>query len=978
MKNLLLLFSISIFCLTNLYTQQLEHVLGEIIIQVRFGEDIRKIAKNLSRQNGIPTGLQLKRELSPPLRIWLIEFDFSKINEDHFLQKIRNMREVENAQFNHLGDYRQTIPDDPAFDQQWMWLNTGQTGGLADADIDLDLAWDLTTGGQTADGQEIVVCVVEGANRNHPDLQGNLWFNEAEVDGDGIDNDSNGYVDDYAGWHVNINNDNVNDNSFGHGTFVSGIIGAKGNNGLMVSGVNWNIKIMHVDFSGVSEANSIAAYTYPLIMRKKYNESGGANGAFVVATNSSWGIDGGDPSDSPIWCAMYDSLGQIGILSCGATTNDNANVDIVGDLPTACKSEYLIAVTATNDEDLRTFSGYGIENVDVAAPGDNVVSINLNGGPTNSSGTSFSTPIVAGLVALLYSAPCSSLGAQALGAPAATAEFIRDAIYQGVDKIPNLANEVKYGGRVNAINSMETVMANCGPCPKPFGIHISYYDDISGTAEWFSTDSTLTTTMRFRQVGNPNWQIFQNAVTPFMFSDLSACTKYEFQLDDNCASESSGFTNPFIFQTDGCCVYPDELTVLDFDETTAAVVWNPIFAAKSYNIQLVSPSGNILYENITSTAFEFYGLDSCTFYGVQVQTVCDTGMTNFSLPVQFKTNGCGNCTDLPYCLSFSSDSNEEWIAKVSINSLENISSSNDGYGEFTYLTTDLMTFQTYQISLVPGFAGFGYNEWFKVFIDFNQDGDFNDTDEQVFDAGGASNDPVQGEVFVPGDAIEGSTRMRVVMKWNSPPNSCEAGIEHGEVEDYCVYIIEGQPINCDIPQELAVFNIAPHDADFSWKNSAEALSYEVRIKSEVAQNWLVVVSQDTFFTALNLIDCTDYESQVRTVCSGTKSDWSASTFFTTECIIGAVNIDHDFEFWSISPNPFNENLSVNFKLQNSTQIGFELIDMNGRILLKTEKEYGVGEYYIDIFPNGNQLPTGIYFLKVKNGDNFSVKKVLRF
>jgi hypothetical protein len=155
--------------------------------------------------------------------------------------------------------------------------------------------------------------------------------------------------------------DDDNVGNGGHGINVAGMVGATGNNGVGVVGVNWNVKLMTVTYGNINdEANVIEAYTYPLTMRQLYQQSGGAQGAFVVATNSSWGINNGDPADAPLWCAFYDTLGTYGILSAGATANAQINVDVDGDLPTACSSDYLLSVTATNSDDVRTFSGYGL------------------------------------------------------------------------------------------------------------------------------------------------------------------------------------------------------------------------------------------------------------------------------------------------------------------------------------------------------------------------------------------------------------------------------------------------------------------------------------------------------------------------------------------------------------------------------------------------------------------------------------------
>jgi hypothetical protein len=145
--------------------------------------------------------------------------------------------------------------------------------------------------------------------QNHSDLTDNLWKNHKEIPGNGIDDDGNGYVDDYEGWNAVSQNGNVY-SSGSHGLNVAGIIGARGNNEMGVSGMNWDIKIMQIRLSQVREDNVLRAYEYALSHRKRYNESGGIEGAFVVATNSSWGIDRGRPEDAPLWCAFYDSLGN--------------------------------------------------------------------------------------------------------------------------------------------------------------------------------------------------------------------------------------------------------------------------------------------------------------------------------------------------------------------------------------------------------------------------------------------------------------------------------------------------------------------------------------------------------------------------------------------------------------------------------------------------------------------------------------------
>lgn len=508
-----------------------DHVPGNIIVMLQPGASPFSLEEELAELDGKPTRLAVDRQVSAPMRAWLLHFDFTAIPEADVLRAVQSNGNVQIAQYDHYVKER-IVPNDTQYAQQWHHTN-----------INSAAAWDITTGGVTATGDTIVVCIIENADLEHVDLTANAWINRGEIAGNGIDDDGNGYVDDRRGWNTPNNNDNVY--SGGHGTQCAGMIGATGNNSIGVAGANWKVKMMPVNYGGTQEAQVIAAYTYPLVMRRMYNESAGTSGAFVVATSASWGIDGGDPNDSPLWCAMFDTLGTAGILNCGATANNAVNVDVVGDLPTACSSDFMISVTATNSADQRTFSAWGATTIDVGAPGENVLTTNISGGYGTTSGTSFACPLTAGVIGLLYSAPCATMMSLVHADPEEGARFIRQKLFEGVDQVGNLPGNTVTGGRINSGNSMELIMNSCGSCPAPFGGNVVR----SGNDVTFSWTSIASGTfdVRYRAVGSTDWtEVLVVEESSITVAGLDPCVAHEFQVRINCSEETSNYSNSIL------------------------------------------------------------------------------------------------------------------------------------------------------------------------------------------------------------------------------------------------------------------------------------------------------------------------------------------------------------------------------------------------------------------------------------------------
>jgi len=757
--------------------QEAEYIPGDILLMLEPGVSAETVAQDLAMIDGQPTGLRVAKEVSAPMRAWLLHFDNTALTQAVVRRHVDMHPGVRFAQNNHVVRDR-VVPDDDEFAEQWQHIN-----------IDSQEAWDITTGGVTATGDTIVVCIIENSDLPHPDLIGNAWFNHQEIPGNGTDDDGNGYTDDFQGWNPGGNDDDVYGG--GHGTQVAGMIGAMGNNGNQVAGANWDVKMMVVTRDGIGEAAVVESYTYPLVMRRLYNETNGEQGAFVVATNASWGIDNADPTDYPIWCAIYDTLGTAGVLNCGATANNNVNIDAVGDMPTACASDFMVSVTATNVDDQRTFSGYGLTTVDVGAPGEDVFTTTMGGGTGSTSGTSFASPLTAGIIGLLYSAPCASLMSLVSADPQEGALYIRQALFTGVEQVGNLPGNCVTGGRVNSNNSLEWIMANCGTCPAPY--NLAAVNSALGSADlsWASATST-TFNLRYRPVGSVDWTTVPDlGTTTQTLGGLDLCTEYEFQVEALCDGETSGFGASYTFTSEGCCTAPGTITASAVDTSGIQVDWSSVLVAITYDVRY-SLDGSGTWTEVTGldvSPYSISGLEGCNTYEVQMRSTCDgTTTTDWSASTIVVVPGCGVCSDLAFCPSIGANATEEWIDRVRIGSIDNQSGNNEGYAAFPEQATSLEVGVPYTIFLTPAFDGGPFNENWSVWVDFDLDGQFEAPEELVF-LGEESQTEVTGELIVPPGSPLGSARMRVIMKFNNPvADGCEDDYNYGETEDYCVTI----------------------------------------------------------------------------------------------------------------------------------------------------------------------------------------------
>jgi len=625
MKNIMP-FLIIIFLIPLLISQkpvgknEKPYVDGELMIKMR--SDISPVQQEEIFQAFLNEYQYLDiepiRKLSNRLNIHLLRFKPGIFNDEMVLQEIKNHPYVELAQFNHFIEHRQLIPSDQYFDLQWNMHNTGQTGGTDGADIDGPEAWEIGTSGITATGDTIVIAIIDdGFNLNHEDLR--FWKNYLEIPGNGIDDDSNGYIDDYHGWNVYSNSGDIIERD--HGTHVTGIAAAKGNNDKGVTGVNWNVRVMPVVGSGTVESYVVAAYAYVLEMRARYNESNGTKGAFIVSTNASFGVNMGQPEDFPIWGMMYDSLGVLGVLSAGATANANWNIDEVGDIPTAFPSEFLISVTNTdNNDNLSNFAGYGLTTIDLGAPGTQVYSTRQGNAYGYKTGTSMASPHVAGAIAYMFSVADTAFMEAYHNDPAGMALVIKQYILDGTDPLPTLQGKSVTGGRLNIYNAAmrmiqpdilfdpmsilkvlppdeqeSTLLSFSNNTDYILNYTITYPD----TLEWVSLSGTLTGTLP----AGGNGSITVHFDSEGIISDtLLTYLTFTYGIDSLFKVPAHLYVDPFVNIQDRGKSEKKMMGRVDIFPNPAREVvrfkFSGLSAGSNYTLSIVSFSGKILEEVI--------------------------------------------------------------------------------------------------------------------------------------------------------------------------------------------------------------------------------------------------------------------------------------------------------------------------------------------------------------------------------------------
>ncbi|MGB0929343.1 MAG: S8 family serine peptidase [Chitinophagales bacterium] len=362
------------------------------------------------------------------------------------------------------------------------------------------------------------------------------------------------------------------------------------------------------------------------------------------------------------------------------------------------------------------------------------------------------------------------------------------------------------------------------PCPAPTSVNLSNITAESARVSWSGNGNADSYLVNYRTSGSSTWQYAESTQTNLTLQNLVSCLTYEVQILGVCDGEESDASSIATFEaTCVPCTSPSDIQTVAVTPTNATILWEQHPLALSYELRARDVGTNDWVTGEFDEIGVFYsGLEACENYEVQLKSICADGESSFGSSHIFTTAGCNGTA---YCTSQGEVASYEWIESLRINNFTNTSGNNYGYAEFKNTNLFLEGGKSYPVTLTPGFSDEPFEEYWRIWIDFNKDGDFNDSNETVFDGGNPQTSTLNGNMLIPNNAAEGTTTMRVAMKWIEPstdaslPDPCLT-FGYGEVEDYTVQISNIVGIEDETSTPI-LLTLAPNPNNGSFQLSGE-------------------------------------------------------------------------------------------------------------------------------------------------------------
>lgn len=324
--------------------------------------------------------------------------------------------------------------------------------------------------------------------------------------------------------------------------------------------------------------------------------------------------------------------------------------------------------------------------------------------------------------------------------------------------------------------------------------------------------------------------------------------------------------NAVVCALPSACITPYNLTTSNIVGTSAQLNWSGT-SGSTYTVQ-AREVGTASWGTYSASATSYtLPVSTCKNYEFKVMANCGaSGSSSYSAVATFSTTVGGSQN---YCTQPAPSASFGWVQNVQFAGISNNSGNNNGYSNATCSVGSVTSGTSYPITLSPGFNSYAYNEYWRVYIDYNQDGDFLDTGELAYESGTSSTTTVNGNIVIPNTALSGNTRMRVMMKWfgtgdMSLPVPCTA-YNYGEVEEYTINI--GSAVqSCLAPNSTATNSITASGATLSWAAVSGTTTYPVQYKATSSNTWITVNAANTSSTLSGLTASTTYEWKVAASC----------------------------------------------------------------------------------------------------------------